>query len=122
MKWLSLAMTAVFGLAVAVQWNDPDPGMWMVLYGAAAAVSAAAFSGRYFPTVTLGLLVLYSAGVLYTAPAVLDSDVGAYTSFKMRSTNDEIARECVGLAVCAAAMLVLWRHGRRVESDAGCSS
>ena len=32
-------MLAVFILCIAVQYNDPDPGIWMLIYGLAAIVS-----------------------------------------------------------------------------------
>ncbi len=112
MRWASMAMAGVFALAVVVQWNDPDPVMWMLLYGSASAVSLAAGAGSYFPRPTLALAVMYSAGAIWTFPAVLSSSLSAYTSFKMRSTGDEVARECVGLILCAAWMFVLWRRGR----------
>lgn len=112
MRWASIAMAAVFALAVVVQWNDPDPLMWMLLYGAAAAVSLAAGFGMRFPRGTLALALLYTAGFLWTFPAVLSSDLSAYTSFKMRSTDHEVARECVGLALCAGWMFALAWRGR----------
>lgn len=47
---LSGLMAGLFALAVAVQYNDPDPGRWMALYGAAAAVACAgvADAGTYW--------------------------------------------------------------------------
>ncbi len=112
MRWLSILMAAVFALAAAVQWNDPDPTVWIALYCGAAAVSLAAAANYYYaPRIALLLFLIYAAGTLYTFPAVLSSDFSAYTSFKMRSTDDEVARECIGLALCAGWTFYLWRRG-----------
>jgi len=110
MRLLSWVMAAVFALAVAVQWNDPDPLGWMLIYGAAAAVSACAALGVSLPRTALALAIAYAAAALYLVPAILSSDLGAYTSFKMRSSDDEVARECVGLILCAVWMGVVWRR------------
>ncbi len=116
MHFLSWVMAAVFALAVAVQWNDPDPLGWMLIYGAAASVSVCAAAGVSLPRITLALAIAYAIAALYLLPAILSSDLGAYTSFKMRSTDDEVARECVGLILCAVWMAVLWRSQTRSES------
>ncbi len=105
-------MGAVFALAVAVQWNDPDPWMWMLLYAVAAAFSLAAAFEFYIPALTLAIASVYAVAALWTFPAVLEADLGAYTSFKMRSTDDEVARECIGLVLCAGWMFVVWWRGR----------
>jgi hypothetical protein len=41
--WFRLAsyvMAALLAVCVALQYNDPDPARWMVMYGAAAIVAA----------------------------------------------------------------------------------
>lgn len=37
---VSWAMTALYLVSVALQYNDPDPLRWMAIYGAAAVASA----------------------------------------------------------------------------------
>ena len=110
MRWLCIAMTAIFVLAAAVQWNDPDPAMWILLYLSAAGLSLSAALGHLHRRITLALLSIYTIGTLATFPAVLQADLSAYTSFKMRSAGDEVARECVGLALCSAWTFFLWRR------------
>ncbi|MCX5747271.1 MAG: hypothetical protein NT062_32795 [Proteobacteria bacterium] len=40
-RGLSWLMAALFGVCVALQYNDPDPIRWMAIYGAAMIISIA---------------------------------------------------------------------------------
>ncbi len=54
-------MTVLLAVAVAVQYNDPDPIPWMAIYGAAAALSAlAVVRGRapLTPVAVVGVVAL----------------------------------------------------------------
>lgn len=42
-------MVPLFLLAVAVQWNDPDPVRWMAIYGAAFGVCLVVALSRPLP-------------------------------------------------------------------------
>lgn len=116
MRVLSVAMCALFLLFAAVQYNDPDPLRWMLAYGVASLLSAMAARGRYFPRFTLLACAVYASFALYDFPAVLAAHLSAYTSFEMRSPGDEVARECMGLVLCALWTGVLWRRGRLASS------
>ena len=37
-RWVELFWTGCFVLSVLVQYNDPDPGRWVLMYGAAALI------------------------------------------------------------------------------------
>jgi len=71
-------MAALFALAVAVQYNDPDPVRWMAIYGAACIVTLmVAIRGRA-PTaapVAVGLIVW--AWCVYWA-STSRADLGTY--------------------------------------------
>ena len=115
MRGMSGLFAAVFLLAVAVQWNDPDPLVWMLGYGLAAALSLAACFGR-FPVLPnalaaagFALWFLALAGTLPGAPPE------AFTSFRMQQAAHEEPREAVGLLLCAVWTGLLALHGRRVR-------
>jgi len=112
MRTLSIVMCGLFLLSAAVQYNDPDPLRWMLAYGIAALLSALAARDRYWPRFTLLTCAMYGAFALYDLPAVFASHLSAYTSFKMRSPDDEVARECIGLLISALWTAYLWRRGR----------
>lgn len=100
-------MFLVFGLAVAVQYNDPDPVSWIVIYGIAAAFSGAGAFGRYHPIVWVAA-VGFVVGTVYWLPGVdLSSPGSLVTDVRMNSLAVEETREALGLAICAGWMIVL---------------
>lgn len=97
----------IFIAFAVVQYNDPDPALWMAIYGVAAALSVAAGFGRV-SNVLLGIAcVIFAAGVVYWWPeqfeGVGDSMRDATTGLLLK--NVEEGRESLGLALCSVAML-----------------
>jgi hypothetical protein len=109
---IAAAMFLVFALAAFVQWNDPDPLLWFALYALAALLSLAAAAGRIWLRPCVAAAGLYLVGVLSLLPALVDARASAFTSWKMRDVSDEEAREALGLAICAAWMVVLIARAR----------
>src|SRR5262245_48677716 len=71
MKILNYLMTACFLFSVIVQYNDPDPLLWMLIYGCAGAACVLAILNRgnwIFPA-AIGLAALVWA--LTLAPQVI---------------------------------------------------
>jgi hypothetical protein len=101
MKIASVGMFLLFVLAMAVQLNDPDPFVWVALYGIAAALSAITALGRALPGFTISALVLFTAGVVYLLPSLPDTSVAAFSSVGMSGERDELVRELWGLIICA---------------------
>lgn len=113
MRGASALFCAVFLLAVAVQWNDPDPLVWMLGYGLAAALSLAACFGRIpllpnaLAAAGFAVWFLALAGTLPGAPSE------AFTSFRMQQAAHEEPREAVGLLLCFAwTSFLAWRGWR----------
>jgi len=110
-------MTALFLLSAAVQWNDPDPVVWMGIYGLAAALSGAAAAGRLPLGPNLGAAILFLVLTALWAPSLLGARGAAFTSFHMQAARDEEPRETVGLAICAgwslAQSALAWRTRKR---------
>jgi hypothetical protein len=105
----TVLMGILFLLAVAAQYNDPDPVQWMAIYGAAALTCLLALRGRlprWLP-VLVGLAALVWAATLApqvvgrTAPGELFREAG------MATLAVEEARELLGLLIVAVWMLVL---------------
>jgi hypothetical protein len=93
---------AVFVLAAALQWNDPDPLRWILAYLVAAALSISAAAGRFLLIPNLLAGVGFGLWFLALAPALPSAETAAFTSFEMRSKSHEEPREAIGLALCAA--------------------
>lgn len=105
----------MFLMSVAVQYNDPDPLLWMAIYGAAAvacALSLARRLPRWLPIVIALVAILWS---LRIAPRVLGTVpfLDMFAAWEMKDTGIEESREMYGLLLIATWMLVLaWRYRR----------
>ncbi len=115
MRIASAVFVAIFLLSAAVQWNDPDPLVWIAGYLVAAGLSLAAFFGRIpilpnaVAAIVFGLWFLSLAGTIPGAPSE------AFTSFEMRAPGHEEPREAVGLLICAAWTGFLAIRGSRLR-------
>ena len=103
-------MAALFALAVAVQYNDPDPARWMAIYGAGCLVAlVAAIRGRapLAASATVGLIAL--AWCVYwasTSHVVLGTYGHMFEAWEMKNEQIEEAREASGLLIVSVWMLV----------------
>jgi hypothetical protein len=112
-RWLMIFLWLVFGLFVLVQYNDPDPALWMTIYGIAAVwTGIAAFAPHLLAN------RLASALLLVTIVAT----VGALAYFWPQHAEwwrrdvfwtDEESREGIGLMIVAVGLLLV--AGRRLS-------
>ena len=102
LKTISLLFCLLFLAAAALQWNDPDPLIWIVLYGLAAVVSFFYFIGRrhFWITLLFGLIYLIWAIVLWP-----DTWEGINLG-EGNIANIERARESLGLMIMAFIMFL----------------
>jgi hypothetical protein len=106
-KTISIIFGVLFVLFAALQYNDPDPQVWVPIYGFAAMACIMALS-RIRQAWFLGLMALiYGIAALYQWPPAFEgfllNEVG------MKTINIELARESGGLVLCAVAMgLLAW--------------
>lgn len=100
--WAILFM--VFGV---LQYNDPDSGIWMLIYGAAAVLSLLAYLGKSKSWLYWVMFVASLIGAIALWPAQYEG----LTLKDGYSPAIEEARESLGLAVCALGML--WLAFRR---------
>jgi hypothetical protein len=104
-----------FAFAVVVQVNDPDPWVWVSLYGLASAACVLAALGRghrAFPAL-VGLIALVWAASI--APRVVGqvAFLDMFGAFEMESAAIEESREMYGLLLVAGWMAVLTLRARR---------
>lgn len=104
-KTIACTLGFIFVSFVAVQYNDPDPEVWMPIYGLAAAVCFWKAFGTPQPTVLLVLAAVYGIGAVLQWPpqweGVLLNEIG------MKTVNIELARESLGLGCCSLAFVGL---------------
>lgn len=111
-------MAALFALAVAVQWNDPDPAYWMAIYGVALLLSLRAALGRIPFGPSLAALIVFTALAARALPDLLAARQEAFTHWHMLASEDEVAREAGGLLLCALWSAVLTAFGARARARA----
>ncbi|WMJ75473.1 transmembrane 220 family protein [Cytophagaceae bacterium ABcell3] len=120
MKYLSLLFFVMFVGFCAVQYNDPDPYVWVPIYGYAAVMCWMSFKGK-FNFYMLGVsAVIYLIGAAFQFPPSLVEYYEAEMSQKslgMHALGVEEAREAGGLLISGAVMLLLMCYGRRTKTE-----
>ena len=110
MRVLQWIMAAAFALSVVVQYNDPDPLVWMAIYGAAMGVAIwAASRPRSYPwwaPAAVGVVALVWAAGLLPQVAGQVRIPELFASWEMKSTRVEMAREDGGLLIVGFWMAV----------------
>jgi mannose/fructose/N-acetylgalactosamine-specific phosphotransferase system component IIC len=102
MKYLFIFFILLFVLFAAFQLNDPDPGLWVTIYGIAAVASYMAWHKRLSWWVFAVLAVGYFVGALAQWPPEYHGIF--FGEMQMRDMNIEMARESLGLAISGAVM------------------
>jgi hypothetical protein len=116
MRYVSGGVAILFGLMAAVQFNDPDPYVWVLAYGA-AAVGSALYAAGAFPRRPAAILCGgYVLGILILLPQVWASSL--FQAEEMMGLA-EVAREIGGLALAAGWMGVLVVWGGPTSDRAG---
>jgi hypothetical protein len=103
MKYLYLVLTVIFVLFAILQYNDPDPEIWMPLYGYAAVMSFFMFLGRMTnPAWSIIGVLLFAITAIQDWPSTFKGMENAMTIMR---PEIERARETSGMMICAATML-----------------
>lgn len=102
---LGVLFTITFLLFTYWQFNDPDPILWVPIYGVATYSSIQAVRNKINPELMLVLLVLsFSAGLQTWLQ--MDAWEGFLTDgLSMKTHNQELAREAVGLWIASFSFL-----------------
>lgn len=121
MKLLNLVLAALFLLFAFVQINDPDPVLWILIYGAMAVACIFAAFGRYYPLITSALLIAFLAYSFFYVSGVMewlnseDKSMLFDDIAKMQYPYIEESREFLGLFICIAVLvmhLLVWQSRR----------
>jgi hypothetical protein len=117
MLGINAAIAALFALAAALQFNDPDPTRWIFIYLAAALASA--LWGRlpwsWMLAALVGLTALvWAAWIGFAMSEWVRPDV-MFEPMQSRGGAVEQSRELYGLGIIAAWMAWLAVSGRRLR-------
>lgn len=112
-----------FIMSIAVQYNDPDGFIWMIIYLVPLAFSILGILKRYTP-----IAFPVSTGFLVAAAIIMPwSHLGMLPQYLsehgMTSLESEWSREAVGLAICAVyldflGMVWLIQYKKTQNTDA----
>ncbi|MEM1323238.1 MAG: transmembrane 220 family protein [Bacteroidota bacterium] len=118
MKITNIVLAVLFFLFAAVQYNDPDPWLWIGLYCLVAIISLLAASGRYFKWLILGGLGICLVWLALLLPDFINWINGGMpsitSSMKAEEPHIELTREFLGLVICIAALIFHWIKSRKV--------
>lgn len=119
MRIVNFILAIMFLLFAFVQINDPDPVIWILIYGAMAVLCIMAIFEFYPTKFTIGLLVLYILYSIVYVPGVLewlrqDNKAMLFDDVaKMQHPYVEEAREFLGLWICIIVLIVFVIRARR---------
>ncbi|MEO5562650.1 MAG: transmembrane 220 family protein [Chitinophagaceae bacterium] len=121
MKIFNIIFAILFVLFAALQYNDPDPYVWIPIYMYAAILCWIAFRGKYYPKAYLFGIVIYLAYAIYLVFApdgVIDwiekhnaEDIAG----TMKATKPwiEDTREFLGLVILIVVLLIDYFYSRK---------
>lgn len=122
MKILKIFFAVLFLTFVVVQFNDPDPLMWIIVYGAMVVISVMAFFRRY----PLGVMTAMAAGYLIMTVLHFDGFTDWLASPDRRLLFDDLAkmqypyieeaREFLGLLICVAVLIFYFYLSKREQA------
>lgn len=109
---VAIVFALLFVLFAGLQYNDPDPQVWIPIYAFAAMACLMAYTGIGRPWFFILMAVIYVGAAIRQWPPSFEgfwlNEVG------MKTMNVELARESGGLTLCALAMgLMAWLTRRK---------
>jgi len=118
MKLANFILAAIFALFAIVQYNDPDPLRWILLYGFIALTSLLAGFRKYYPAILYSGIVVCILWALSLFPSVRElfmennpSDL--VESMQAKKPYIEGSRESFGLLLSACILAFhIWSHKR----------
>lgn len=117
LRYINYLMIVLFALSAIVQYNDPNPARWILIYGAACIISLL-FAGKKLNWIVAGLLAGISLiWALFKIPYLTASGFQhMLDEVHMTSIGITSAREFLGLLMIAAWATILAVSSYRKKS------
>ena len=120
MKTFNIFFCFVFVLFAALQYNDPDPYLWMPVYLYTAIFCWLAFRNRFYPTAYLVGAILYAVYALYKvfdANGLIDWATKHHAeniaeTMKAEKPWIEESREFFGLIILIVVLLINYFYAK----------
>jgi hypothetical protein len=121
MKVFNIFFCIVFILFAAVQYNDPDPYIWMPIYLYTAVLCWLAFRNKFYPVAyVLGIAAyaLYALYKVFDRNGLIDWITKHYSeniaeTMKAEKPWIEETREFFGLVILIAVLLINYFYAKR---------
>lgn len=112
MKWTQYLLGTLFIVFAFVQYNDPDPFLWMVIYGSVGIVTILKAHGWFPRSTVLLFLIATGAFTLLHLPHVIDwltiqNSGNLITSMSEERPYIEGTREFFGLLMADLTLVFL---------------
>ena len=121
MKVFSLSFVFIFIVFAALQYNDPDPYIWVLIYMYTAILCWFAFRNKFYPTAYILGIIVYAAYAIYKVfdqNGLLDwidkhnaEDIAA--TMKAEKPWIEESREFFGLLILIVVLSINLIYARR---------
>ena len=124
MKIVNIFFCVIFIIFAALQYNDPDPYIWIPIYLYAAVLCALAAKNKFYPVAYwIGIIVygLYAAYEFFAKDGVLDwmqkhhAENIAHT-MKAETPWIEETREFFGLIILISVLLMNYFYSRKKQT------
>ncbi len=125
MKAFNLIFCIIFIGFAALQYNDPDPYVWIPIYMYAAVLCWFAFQKKYYPRAYIAGIIVYAAYAIY-----LFFDKNGVWDWITKHGSENIAetmkadkpwieesREFFGLTILIAVLLINFFYAKRKNSQ-----
>ncbi|MEP7257603.1 MAG: transmembrane 220 family protein [Flavitalea sp.] len=121
MKIFNIIFCILFILFAALQYNDPDPYIWMPIYLYAAGICWLAFRGKYYPLASLAgvaIYAIYAVYLFFARDGVEDwitEHHGEDIAGTMKASTPwiEDTREFFGLVILIVVLLIDYAYAKR---------
>ncbi len=125
MRIFNFIFFLLFVFSAALQYNDPDPYIWMPIYLYGAVLCFLAFRGKYYPRAYLigvAIYLVYAGYLVFTKDGVLDwinqhNAESLVRTMKAEKPWIEDTREFGGLMILVVVLLIYYFYARRKQAQ-----
>ncbi len=119
MKITNIILAIVFIAFAVLQYNDPDPYIWLFVYGVTALLCINSALGKTFRLANILLIVFSVVWMVLLVPQLVEWIVGGMPASSNASDRAvvqlELVREFFGLLMVILTMLLQLRNAKSAE-------
>jgi hypothetical protein len=124
MKIFNIVFVVLFVIFAGLQYNDPDPYVWMPIYLYCAFFCFMAIKKKFYPIwygVGIAIFLLYAGYKVFDNNGLIDwlqrhHAESLVETMKAEKPWIEETREFFGLLICVAVLAINWVYGERVKA------